>query len=387
MKFKSIIIIFLFIAIKAEAQTSALAVADSLYSVGNYSEAIKELERSDQKSEAVLLKLAQAQKANGNISAALASYKAVMESNPEKLLTAVEYAKLLSSTGNLQEADSIFTNLVKKHPMNAGFHYQLGLIREKRKDSTAMSHYNITILLQKTHQQALIKVATRALAGGKLIRAERLSKQGLETNPNGIALLSILAQSYYYQKEYEQAIEQFEKLVALGAGSEFVHIKTGTAYFHLKNYEEAIAHFNSALNYEDKNPETHYSLGKLYALQGEYENSEGHLLQALLLKDVPVDEELTSIGLTYKLQEKPEKALVYFQRAVEENPDNERAMYERAIAADSYYEDLQTRLKYYQEYLERFEEYGSRNLVLLAKRRAKDLREEIHMKSTASGTK
>ncbi len=387
MKLKVILFIFSIIPGLAEAQTSALAIADSLYAVGNYSEAIKELENSGSRSEAVLLKMAQAQKANGNILAALDNYETVIRSNPERVLTAVEYAKLLSSTGNLKEADSIFASLVKKHPMNAGFHYQLGLVREKRKDSTAMSHYNITILLQKTHQQALVKVATRALAGGKLLRAERLSKQGLETNPTGIALRSILAQSYYYQKEYEQAVEQFEKLVALGAGSEFVHSKLGTAYSHLQNYDEAIRHFNSALDYEDQNHATHYSLGKLYALNGEYKNSEGHLLQAILLKDMSLDEEFTSLGLTYKLQEKPKKALAYFNRAIEENPDNERAMYERAIAADSYYEDLQTRLRFYEEYLERFEEYGSRNLVLLAKRRAKDIREEIHMKTTASGTK
>ena len=383
---KFFFLLFLFIATKAEAQTSALAIADSLYAVENYSGAIEELERSGSKSEAVLLKLAQAQKANGNIVAALDNFRNVINSNPDRILTSVEYGKLLSSTGNLQEADSIFTGLVKKYPMNAGFHYQLGLVREKRKDSTAMKHYNFTILLQKTHQQALIKVSTRALAGGKLIRAERLSKQGLETNPTGIALLSILAQSYYYQKEYGQAVEQFEKLVDLGAGSEFVHSKLGTAYFHLENYDKAIAHFNSALDYEDENHATHYSLGKLYALKGEYENSERHLLFAILLKDVIVDEEYTSLGLTYKLSEKPKKALAYFNKALEENPDNERAMYERAIVADSYYKDLQTRLNYYQSYVDRFEEYGSKNLLLLAKRRIKDIREEMHMTAEKADT-
>ncbi|NJW52357.1 tetratricopeptide repeat protein [Salinimicrobium sp. CDJ15-91] len=375
--------LLLFAATKAEAQTSALAIADSLYAVGNYSGAINELENSEIRSEAVLLKLAQAQKANGNILAALENYEAVMKSSPERILTAVEYAKLLSSTGNLQEADSIFTSLTKRHPMNAGFHYQLGLIREKRKDSTAMSHYNITVLLQKTHQEALIKVATRALTDGELLRGERLSKQGLETNPNGIALLSILAQSYYYQKEFKQAVERFEKLVELGAGSEFVHSKLGTAYFHLEDYDKAIAHFNLALDYEDENHATHYSLGKLYALVGDYKNSEGHLLQAILLKDVILDEEFTSLGLTYKLQEKPKDALKYFNLAIEEDPYNERAMYERAIAADSYFKDLESRKKYYEEYLERFQENGGKNLVLLAQRRIKDLKEEIHMQAAA----
>jgi tetratricopeptide (TPR) repeat protein len=375
----------LFIVIKAEAQTSALAIADSLYAVGNYSEAIEELQKSDTRSQAVLLKLAQAQKANGNPTAALENYKSVLESNPDRVLTAVEYAKLLASSGKLKEADSIFSQLMKKYPMNANFHYQLGLVREQQKDSTAMKHYNLTILLQKNHQQALAKVAKRALVSGKLMKAERLSKQGLDTNPTNKTLLSILAQSYYFQKEHQHAIDEFEKLVEMEAGSELIHTRIGTSYFHLDNYDTAISNFIKALGYEDKNHATHYSLGKLYALKGDYENSEKHLLLAILFKDQILDEEYTSLGLTYKLLEDPKLALNYFNKAIEENPDNERAMFERAIAADSYYEDLETRMNFYQAYIDKFQETGSRNLLLLAQRRVKDIREEMHMQASAPG--
>ena len=366
---------------------SALSMADSLYAVGNYSEAIEVLRETQPMSQAALVKLAQAQKANGNFLAAIQAYEIVLKENPKRVLSAVEYAKLLSATGELKRADSIFTNLVTTYPMNAGFHYQLGLVKEKQNDSTAMTHYNLTILLQKTHQQALIKVSKRALIRGKVARAERLSKQGLESNPTNNALLSILAQAYYYQKEYELAIIQFEKLVGIGAGKEFVHSKLGTSYFHLKNYDKAIAHFNLALDYEDENPATHYSLGKLYALKGEYENSEGHLLQAIVLKDLVLDEEFTSLGLTYKYMEKPKKALAYFNRAIEENPDNERAMFERALVADSYYKDMEAKMNYYQAFLDRFGEYGSPDLITLAKYRVQDLREEIHMQASGRGSK
>ncbi|MGI0105193.1 tetratricopeptide repeat protein [Salinimicrobium sp. WS361] len=385
MKLKNLFIIIIIFSTKAEAQTSALAMADSLYAVGDYSGAIQELEKVNSQSEAVLLKLAQAHKAQGNPAAALSYYKTVLEVNPKKLLTAVAYARLLSSTGKLEQADSIFQELVKKYPMNANFHYQLGLVKEQRKDSTAIKHYNITVLLQKHHQQALSKVAKSELVHGKLMRAERLSKQGLEFNPANKTLLSILAQAYYFQKEYKLAIEEFEKLVDLGAGSEFIHRRLGTAYFYLEDYDSALEHFNKALHYGPQNHSTHYSLGKLYALKGEYKNSEVHLLEAILLKDVLLDEEFTSLGLTYKLSKKPKQALTYFNRALEENPDNERAMFERAIAADSYYEDLETRMNYYQAYLDRFGEYGNPQLIRLAGQRIKDIREEMHLEPATSG--
>ncbi|SOC79789.1 Tetratricopeptide repeat-containing protein [Salinimicrobium sediminis] len=387
MKLKFFIILLLLSATKAEAQTSALAIADSLYAVGNYSEAIEELEKFGDKSEVILLRLAQAQKANGNMAAALANYNSVLESNPERILTAVEYAKLLSSTGKLKEADSIFKQLVKQYPMNANFHYQLGLVKEKQNDSTAMNHYNITVLLQKNHQQALAKVAKRALVSGKLLEAERLSKQGLDTNPTNLTLLSILAQAYYFQKEYKLATDPFEKLVSLGEGSEFIHSRLGTSYYHLEQIEKAIDNFELALSFEDKNHATHYSLGKLYAMTGNYKKSEFHLLAAILLKDQILDEEFTSLGLTYKFKDEPKKALEYFNRALEENPDNERAMFERAIAGDSFYKDLETRLKLYEAYLEKYEPTGDSYLRKLARRRVKDLREEIHMAASAKEDK
>ena len=387
MKIKILIPLLLFLATKAGAQTSALAIADSLYAVGNYSEAIAELEESGAKSEVVLLKLARAQKANGNTVAALENYRSVLQSNPERILTAVEFAQLLSATGALKAADSLFTLLIKRYPTNANFHYQLGLVKEKLKDSTAMNHYNITILLQKNHQQALAKVAKKALVSGKLMEAERLSKQGLDTNPTNITLLSILAQAYYFQKEYELAAEQFEKLVDLGEGSEFIHSRLATAYYRLDHLVKAIEQFELVLTFQDENHATHYSLGKLYALTGDYIKSEFHLLAAILLKDQILDEEFTSLGLTYKFMEHPKKALEYFNKALEENPDNERALFERAIAGDSFYKDLETRLKLYEEYLEKYENSGDSYLRKLAQRRVKDIREEIHLAASAKEDK
>lgn len=374
---------FLFISLitatKAEAQTSALAMADSLYAVGNYSEAIKQLESTDPKSNTVYSKLAKAWQAKGNPSEAILNYQIVLKNDPARVLTAISYGKLLISTGKLAEADSIFEKLARKYPGNADFHYQQGLIKERQRDSTARNHFITTLRYDKTHQQAVYRVAKEHLKHKRYGAAEKLIKQGFEANPVNASLISLLAQVYYNQKQYEAAIKEFEKLVELNKGNEFVHTKLGFAYFRKDNLPKAIAHFNIALEYEDQNAGTHHSLGKLYALTGDYEKSEKHLLFAILLKDQPIDAEFLSLALTYKLAENYKKSLKYFEKALEENPMNERALYERATVADAYFKDLETRRNYYQAYLNQFEELGSRNLVHLAKRRIKDINEELHL--------
>jgi tetratricopeptide (TPR) repeat protein len=166
----------------------------------------------------------------------------------------------------------------------------------------------------------------------------------------------------------------------LGQGNEFVHSKLGFCYYNQYNYEDAVTQYLLALNYEDRNSDTHYNLGKLYAKLGDLKSSETHLLMALLIKKQPVDSEFLSLALTYKLQEDYKKTLQYCTSALEENPNNERALYEKAVAADNYFKDNKTVLIHYQVYLNKYKADGNQSLVFLAQSRMQDIREEMHLK-------
>jgi len=364
---------------KVGAQTPTLAIADSLYAVGNYSEAIQDLENIEEKSEAVYSRLAKSYVAKGDLSSALKNYRTVLDKNPSKVLTAMEYGEVLIKAGKLKSADSLYINLSTSYPKNAAFQYQLAAIKEKQNDSTAIEYWQETIALDKTHQQALYKLAKDALSKRNFPLAEELSLQGLEANPSNASLLSILAQTYFNENSFILAITPFEKLLELGQGNEFVHSKLGYCYYRLHYDIEAISQYKLALEYEDRNSDTHYNLGKLYAKLGDLKRSETHLLMALLIKKQPVDAEYLSLALTYKLQEDYKKALQYFNSALEENPYSERALYERAIAADNYFKDKKSVLNYYQAYLDKYSSKGNFELIHLAQIRIKDIKEELHL--------
>ncbi len=370
---------FVLIALVLNAQPSALAVADSLYAVGNYSEAIAELKNISSASETANLKLARVYKAQGDLNEAEKYFRLVLQKNPERILSALELGKLLIIQQKLEKADSIFRNLSERYPENAGFQYQLGLIKEKQQDSTAVIHFKNTIQLEPLHQDALFKLAKDELQHREYGMAINYSLMGLNSNPGNVSLLSILAQSYYNQKLYEKAMPEFEKILELGQGNEFVHSRLGFAYYNEGKYEKAIEQYNTALEFEDRNSDTHYNLGKLYAITGDLDKSEIHLLMAVLIKKQPVDAEFLSLGLTYKLQKDHKKALEYFNSALEENPDNERALYERAVAGDNYFKDIQTKIDYYQAYLNKYEKSGNKEIIYLAKTRMSDLKKQRHM--------
>ena len=168
-------------------------------------------------------------------------------------------------------------------------------------------------------------------------------------------------------------------MLKLGEESEFIYSSLGKSYSNLGKYEEAIEYFLKALEYEEHQEDNHFSLGKLYARTGELDKSEDHLLKSIILKTPILDSEYLSLALTYKEKEEYDKALKYLNRALGENPDNERALFERAIVADNYFEDLQTRISFYGEYLEKYQSTGQEKLIGFAEHRRKELREKLHL--------
>ncbi|WP_421823741.1 tetratricopeptide repeat protein [Flagellimonas oceanensis] len=80
-KTKYIYITFLILFFsKADAQTSALAVADSLYALGNYTSAINAYAKVGGKKSN--LQIARAYNTIGNYDKAIAQYRAVLDNNP-----------------------------------------------------------------------------------------------------------------------------------------------------------------------------------------------------------------------------------------------------------------------------------------------------------------
>ncbi|UJH90780.1 hypothetical protein LZ575_18800 [Antarcticibacterium sp. 1MA-6-2] len=230
------------LAVRAGAQTPALAVADSLFTVGETAKAIEMLEGSNPATISIILKLAQYNAAKGNIKEAVGYYEKVLHQNPEKILATIEYAKALVKDNQLMKADSVYRELNKKYPENANFYYQRGLIKEQEQenDEEALPFYKLTIEKDQSHQPALYKLAKNELQNRSYDMAKNYSLMGLEHHPENVSLLSILAQAYSARALYKKAIPPFEKLVELGEKSEFIFTRLGYAYLHEGNLEDAI---------------------------------------------------------------------------------------------------------------------------------------------------
>lgn len=374
---KIVITIFLIIiTFKTEAQSSVLQLSDSLMANGNFSKAITLLE--DNATEHTNYRLAKAYNAIGNYDKSLENFSRAVENNNQNSQLQYEYAKLLSKVKKNREAVIIFNTLKAKDSTNPNYHYELGVVLERLSQETdAQNCFKKAFRIDSAHQKAIYKLSRHSLKNKAFERLDTLLTVGLNSYPKNAALISLKAQSLFLQNDYTKAIVWFENLLALGDKSQFVFEKLCHAYKKELEYEKAIECMEQALLFEPKNTENLFKLGSLYQLINDYKKAEKYIKQALELQDLPLDREYSKLATVYNRLEKPQQALIYFKKALKENPKNESAKFFIVLTKASYYKDLQSKIELFENYIEKNPES---NYITQAKWELKKLTKERFLK-------
>ena len=374
---KILFIIVLISIIKAEAQdVSALAIGDSLYGVGDYNKAIVMYNKIPDTNDKEI-KLAKAYEAIGNTSQAEMYYKMYLEKNPNTILAKYDYGKLLFNSGDLMRADSIFVKLSESNSNNPNFYFYRGLVREELKDTTAINFFLQAYTIDNNHQNALYKIAKLYLENREFTIATPYIEKGLKTDANSVRFITLNALKNYHIKEYHNAIAAYLKLIELKQSNTQLHENLAISYHKTNQFEKAIDQFTILINsYDDKNPSYHYNLGKVYMSLREYEKAKRHIEISIILQDIPLDEEYITLSYIYDREKKYKEEMEVLEKALKENPNNEIAKYRLAVAADNYFKDKETVLRYYNAYLDIYRETGKMREIV--KQRVSDLKKELH---------
>ncbi|MFT5846638.1 tetratricopeptide repeat protein [Psychroserpens sp.] len=366
------ILISVLVGFNCDAQPAVLNTADSLYSNGNYSKAIDTYKTYSNQDE-VSAKIAKAYVAIGTYDSALVYYKLAAETEPKNGLVLYEYARLLSKTKNFEASIEVFDNLMNIDYRNPNYHYEMGLALERMKDTTALNRFRSAYDLDQTHQKAIYKIAKHFLIKRKHETSHRYIDKGLDSYENNVELISLKAQNYYYQDDNHNARAWFEKLIAMGESSEFIHTKLSMLHAEFSDYELAIEQRKLVLKYNAYSSESMLLIGSFYNRLKDYENAEKYIRQSLDLKDVPLDYEYQLLGTVLNRQDKHKEAIEAFQISLNENPDNISSEFYILSTKDKYYADVDSKIKLYEDFRDKYPETFYAKFV---SRRIKELKEE-----------
>jgi len=368
-----VILIILFIS-KADAQNaSALRMGDSLFALGDYSKAIQWYNEAQNSEE----KIARAYDAMGNGTKALEFYEQVVSGEEAGQLAQYNYGKLLLKSGRFTKADSLFRLIIKKSPKNPEYLYQLGIVKEKQKDSTAYANFLYAYVLDRNHQNALYKVAKYAAERREFDIARKHVENGLKTDASSTRFINLKAIIAFVNKDYHGAVVAYEQLVQLNQSNARLHENLAMSYRKTNRFEKAIKQYTILINeYNDQNPFWHFDIAKNFESLRYLEKAQRHYELAIILQDISLDDAYIALAGVYLKQQDYKNQMEALKKAVKENSESHEALYFLATAADNYFKDDASVIVYYERYLKKFGDNGK--FSNFTKQRIKDMNTEMH---------
>lgn len=271
---------------------------------------------------------------------AIKIYRKVLSLNPENIELYKWLGNVYLRIGEEEKAKEIFVRGLAVQPDNYFFLVKAGLISFRQNDFSPAERYFARALSKKPREGALHFYLARTYheeAKGKL--AEDEYKRALECGFNLQRTYTNLAYLYEFTlRDYEQALEYYEKLVSSGSKDEAVlkriqNLKVWIEGQRLEDageFEKAIIAYEHALEKEPGSIELYTRLGRVYRKCNKFPEAERTYLKALYMKkdDYYI---LNNLGSLYMSLNRIEDARACWLSAIKVQPTLPNAHFNMAV--------------------------------------------------------
>ncbi|MCL2677063.1 MAG: tetratricopeptide repeat protein [Streptococcaceae bacterium] len=242
-----------------------------------------------------------------------------MKEDDDKLLG--DLAEYLQMMGFIDESHHIYSQLLEKNPSNTAYLINLAEIAESDGDiDTALNYLYQINPDDENYLSALIKIADLYQSEGDFDTAISKLQEALQLSESSLVRFA-LAESYYVQGLYQEAIEHYSKLSVreiLRETKVSTYERIGESYAQLGHFENAISFLEKSLEFDNK-AETVYKIALLYAEIGENSRSISSFNQ---LEEYNTDQIYYEFAFAHVLEEenKREEAQKIAQAGLEKDP-------------------------------------------------------------------
>lgn len=410
---KRILIVVLFVIVKAGAQNPAFSAIDSLFENGRYQLALEKLKAIEKPSflsnykTAVIyesidnykqtayfleealslkedkkasLKLAKVYQKLSKSEESIVIYENIIAKDSLNLVLAYQLGKLYLKTKKHQKSIVIFKNLINKDPENANYWYQLGLCYAYVKDRDRMINSFIkTYEKDTTHIRAIAHLASSFSKLKDADSTKMFVEKGLILDKNHINLNKLKINKLYREEKYIAAIPFLLHLDTIDKKETFSMSMLGRVYYILDSLETSKMYFKKLSRADRENFKAQTYLGHIAMKEKDYRNAFFRYRMATYIGKEKRDEEYFGLATMYYETKQPKKALVNFEKAYWENIKNYNALYQLAKLSDDYYKEKKIAYKWYTRYLEYFEDRDV-DITKFVKSRISEIKKDYFMK-------
>lgn len=370
------ILLLLFTLQLGSAQNSFMDRADSLYTLGFYSEAINLYAKVNSQSASV--QIARAYNAIGNYNKAILQYSDIITKNGASQIAKFELAKLYLKLKKFENAVDLFSELTLDQTSNPEYDFYMGMAQMGLNNSEiGVRSFKTAFQKDSTHLRSIFQLSKYYLAQNLPDSVLFYVSKGLRLYPDDVSLINLNALALYNDNDFENAIPLFERLIDLGESQPYIIEKLAFSYFKTWKILEAKQTYFLLLTYDQAIREALNGLGNTYWREKKLDSAEYYFKKSIAKQKPDLLNEYIALAQLAREQDKLEMAMNYYKKAYLEDANNSHVYYQICVLADQLFKNPKIKLDYYQNFLEKF---GMQRTYYseFARKRVAELKEEIH---------
>lgn len=177
-----------------------------------------------------------------------------------------------------------------------------------------------TTIMGDTPQSIVLRARER-VAEGHLNKAIRLLSRFVSADPTAIDPERLLGDLYYREGNFKMAQTEYQRILEYAPNDKETHNRLGSVYASENRIDDAIREFNKSLPGADSVP----NLVELHMRKGDFAQYEArHKARAIAYSNDA--EAQLELGEIYETTNRPNHAILYLNRALQDSPGSQPAL-------------------------------------------------------------
>ncbi|HVS11135.1 MAG TPA: tetratricopeptide repeat protein [Planctomycetota bacterium] len=258
----------------------------------------------------------------GRYPEAVEEFRRALSLDAEDLASRFRLGVALRRSQSFPAATEVFDQVAKVDPEHPGLALERGLIFEATgRGAEALKAYEAALAKAPTDPELMLRAGCGSVAAGQADRGEEILRKVLALRPNSAEVNHCLGRSLLLREKVADAQRLLDRAVELDPNRAEYHLYAGRAANEAGNAPKAERELAKALELDGSLADAYWQRGVLRARQGAVRDAVADLAKALTLNPSRSEARAALADAYYDLG-KERDALVEWERAVKEQPDN-----------------------------------------------------------------
>ncbi|MBI3839902.1 MAG: tetratricopeptide repeat protein [Planctomycetia bacterium] len=261
----------------------------------------------------------------GRLNEAETIYRQVLQVQPRNTDALHLLGRIEHQRGRPEQAAALFAQAIAEDGSQPMFFNNLGeALRAQGKIDEAAAAYREAVRLKPDYPQALGNLAIVLQAQGDLVQAESFFREAVRLSPNPAAAYNNLGTLLRQQERWPEAKACYQAAIRLQPDLAIAYNNLGNVFRHEKLLPEAIEAYQHALRLDGEYEAARFNLGLVLRQCGRFAEAATEFQNAVRL-DPNNFEAYTNLGVLWNELGRAEEAINACRKAIELNPRNDIA--------------------------------------------------------------